>query len=255
MPEPAAQGHRARLNESGAGAPGPVEPTLPELLSAGWRRTGPLGRIAGVAAAVALLCVALWLLFGRGGGEFSYEGPDAPSFSLAWGEDLYLSNAGSGGSALIRLDNNTVTPGNEQSVSIAAMRFDQRSEEPLPGLALEAERVAERIPRGGRVVLEGRTLLAVDRGPEAYQLAYTAPARGGSILIGKHLLVPDPDRPGEGVRIEIKEFTNDPRVVEKVEQAPAGFFLNWPIQLLLEDSASVRTAESLEEPLRSFAFG
>ncbi len=103
-------------------------------------------------------------------------------------------------------------------------------------------------------VLEGRTLLAVDRGPEAYQLAFTAPAGGDSIVIGKDLLVPDPDRPGEGVRIEISETTDDPRVIEKVTEAPTGFFLNWPIQLLLEDAASVRTAESLEEPLRTFSF-
>ena len=40
-----------------------------------------------------------------------------------------------------------------------------------------------------------------------------------------------------------------------VDEAPAGFFLNWPIQLLLEDAASVRTEEDLEEPLRSFEFG
>lgn len=254
MPEPAAQGHRARLSEPGAGGAAAVEPTLPELLRRGWRRAGLAGRIAGIAAAIVVLAIALWLLLGRGG-SFSYDGPDAPPFSLSWGEDLSVSNAGSGGQALIRLRNDDVAPGNEQSVSIAPMPFERRGGEPLPGLALEAERVAERLPRGGRVVLEGRTLLAVDRGPEAYQLAYTAPARGDSIAIGKHLLVPDPDRPGEGVRIEIREYTDDPRVIEKVERAPAGFFLNWPIQLLLEDAASIRTSENLEQPLRTFEFG
>ena len=74
-------------------------------------------------------------------------------------------------------------------------------------------------------------------------------------MIGKRFLVPDPDRPGEGVAIEIGERTTNPRIAEKVKEAPAGFFLNWPIQLLLEDAASVRTGEALEAPLRSFAFG
>jgi hypothetical protein len=130
--------------------------------------------------------------------------------------------------------------------------------EPLPALAIAADREGREIEgelAGARIVLEGRTLLAVDRGPEAYQLAFTAPEDDGSILIGKHFLVPDPDRPGEGLRIEISERTDDPRVIEKLDEAPAGFFLNWPIQLLLEDAASVRTEEGLEEPLRSFSFG
>jgi hypothetical protein len=149
------------------------------------------------------------------------------------------------GKELLRLESDTET------LTIEPLELDAGAEEPLPELALDAARTAS--PE--RVVLEGRTELAVDRGPEAYQVAFAGPAGEGSVLIGKTLLVPDPDRPGEGVVIEITELTDDPRVAEKVEEAPAGFFLNWPIQLLLEDAASVRTEEGLEEPLRSFAFG
>lgn len=242
MPQPAAEGDRARrLNEARAGGPTAVEPTLPELLRDGWRRAGRAGRVAGIAAAILLLGFALWLLFGRGGGSYSYDGPDAPPFSISWTE---LDEVDPAEGELLRLESG------DSELAIEPLRFDQHADEPLPGLALEAGE-----PPRGRTVLEGRTLLAVDRGPEAYQLAYTAPAGEGSIVIGKRFLVPDPDRSGEGVTIEISETTDDPRVIEKVAEAPAGFFLNWPIQLLLEDAASVRTAESLEEPLRSFSFG
>jgi hypothetical protein len=241
VPEPAAEGDRAGgLNEARTGGAPAAEPTLPELLRDGWRRAGVGRRIAGIAAAALLLALALWLLFGRGGGSFSYDGPEAPPFSISWTE---LDQVDPGEGELLRL------AGDGSELAIAPLRFDQRADEPLPGLALEAERASNR-----RTVLEGRTLLAVDRGPEAYQLAYAAPAGDGSIVVGKRFLVPDPDRPGEGVQIEIGETTDDPRVIEKVTEAPAGFFLNWPIQLLLEDAASVRTSESLEEPLRSFSF-
>ncbi len=108
-----------------------------------------------------------------------------------------------------------------------------------------------------RVVLEGRTELAVDRGPEAYQLAYvTAPTvRTAASLVGSASSSPTPTGRGRASRSRSAERTTNPRVAEKVADAPAGFFLNWPIQLLLEDAASVRTGEGLEEPLRSFAFG
>jgi hypothetical protein len=251
MPEPAAEGHRARLSDAGAGGTAPAEPTLPELLARGWRRAGPLGRAAGVVGAIALLAVLAWLLFGRGGGSFSYDGPDAPPFSLSWTE---LERVDPAEGELLRLESDR---GEELAVAPLAFRQASPDAEPLPTLAIEAQRtvgaVAERY-EGARILLEGRTELAVDRGPEAYQLAFVAPAEEGGIVIGKRYLVPDDDRPGEGVELVISERTDDPAVIEKVEQAPAGFFLNWPIQLLLEDAASVRTEEGLEEPLRSFSF-
>lgn len=242
MPEPAAQGDRARrLNEARAGGAPAVEPTLPELLRDGWRRAGAAGRAAMIAAAVLLVALVAWLLLGRGGGSFSYDGPDAPPFSISWTE---LERVDPVGDELLRLESG------DSELAIAPLRFDQHADEPLPELALDASSASD-----APATLEGRTLLAVDRGPEAYQLAYSQPAGEGEITVRKRLLVPDPDRPGTGVRIEIAETVDDPRVAEKVAEAPAGFFLNWPIQLLLEDAASVRTEEGLEEPLRSFSFG
>jgi hypothetical protein len=253
VPEPAAEGDRARrLNEAGAGGAAPAEPTLPELLARGWRRAGLAGRIAGAVLALLLLALALWLLFGRGGGSFSYDGPEAPPFSLSWTE---LERVDPAEGELLRLESER-----GEALAVSPLRFEPAAddEEPLPVLGIEAERRAGEIRAehpGARVVLEGRTELAVDRGPEAYQLAFVAPVANGEIVIGKRFLVPDEDEPGEGVEIWISERTDDPAVIEKVERAPAGFFLNWPIQLLLEDAASVRTEEGLEEPLRSFSFG
>jgi hypothetical protein len=253
VPEPAAEGDRARrLNQARAGGTPAVEPTLPELLARGWRRAGAAGRIAGIAVATLLLGLVLWLLIGRGGGSFSYDGPEAPPFSLSWTE---LDRVDPAEGELVRLEGDA---GEELIVRPLAYEAAGEGGEPLPRLAIDAERTAGEIRTehaGARVVIEGRTELAIDRGPEAYQLAFVAPSGEEGIQIGKRYLVPDPDRPGEGVEIEISERTDDPRVIEKVERAPAGFFLNWPIQLLLEDAASVRTAETLEEPLRSFAFG
>jgi hypothetical protein len=253
VPEPAAEGDRARrLNEAGAGGAAPAEPTLPELLARGWRRAGLAGRIAGAVLALLLLALALWLLFGRGGGSFSYDGPEAPPFSLSWTE---LERVDPAEGELLRLESES---GEELAVEPLEFEVAGPDAEPLPTLALEAGRAASEIERGfpgARIVLEGRTELAVDQGPEAYQLAFTAPVGEDEIVIGKRFFVPDPNRPGEGVQITIGERTDDPRVIEKVEEAPAGFFLNWPIQLLLEDAASVRTEEGLEEPLRSFEFG
>jgi len=219
------------------------EPTLPELL-----RAGRYGRVTGVLMAVLAAVVVAFLLLNRGE-SFSYDGAEAPPFSISWGE---LDRADAAEGELLRLQSEA------QKLTVRPLEFDSgEGEEPLPALALAAEQAREEIEQeypGARVVLEGRTELAVDRGPEAYQLAFAAPAGGGAIVIGKRLLVPDPDRPGKGVEIEISERTRKQAVIEKVERAPAGFFGNWPIQLLLEDAASVRTEESLEEPLRSFRF-
>lgn len=248
MPEPAAQGHRARLTARRAEPAAGLEPTLPELL-----RSSRLGRAIGLVLVVLVLALAALFLFGRGGGSFSYEGSEAPPFSISWGGELkqvrpltgdLLSLRGQDGELAIR-----PLPPAALSAGDAA--------EPLAELGLEAERQRGRIEAlpGAHVVLEGRTELAVDRGPEAYQLGVVVPRKDGSVLIGKRFFVPDPDRPGDGVQIEITEATSNPRVIEKVERAPAGFFANWPIQLLLEDAVSVRTEEALEEPLRSFEFG
>jgi hypothetical protein len=253
VPQPAAEGDRARrLNDARAGAPPPVEPTLPELLRSAWRRSGGYGRAALLLLALAVLALAAWLVFGRGGGSFSYDGPEAPPFSLSWTE-LEVADSVEGG--LLRLESES-----GEALAVEPLEFEVAGPdaEPLPPLALRADHAASEIERlfpGARIVIEGRTLLAVDRGPEAYQLAFTAPVGEDEIVIGKRFLVPDSDRPGEGIQITISERTDDPRVIEKVEEAPAGFFLNWPIQLLLEDAASVRTEEGLEEPLRSFEFG
>jgi hypothetical protein len=201
--------------------------------------------------ALAVVAFVAWLLLGRGGDSFSYSGSDAPPFSLSWSE-LEREQASPG--ALLALESDA-----GERLVVRPLEFDpgEAGTEPLPGLAIEADRVADEVAAapGARVVLEGRTKLAVDRGPEAYQLAFTAPSNDGAIVIGKVFLVPDPDREGEGVQIEISERTTNPRIAEKVDEAPAGFFLNWPIQLLLEDAASVRTEQGLEEPLQSFAFG
>ena len=246
MPEPAAQGHRARLTARRAEPAVGLEPTLPELL-----RSSRLGRAIGIGLIVLLLALAALFLLGRGA-SFAYDGPDAPPFSISWSE---LDRATAGPGALLELE----SPKREElTISPLDLGTAPPQDEPLPALALTARREALEIQAahpGARVVLEGRTLLAVDRGPEAYQLAFTALAGDGGIVIGKRFLVPDPDRPGEGIQIEITEVTSNPRVIEKVERAPAGFFANWPIQLLLEDAVSVRTEEALEEPLRSFEFG
>ncbi|HEX6115794.1 MAG TPA: hypothetical protein VFY99_01755 [Solirubrobacterales bacterium] len=250
MPDAPPQGHRAGGLTA---APGRAsEPTLPELLRAAWRRSGRLGRAALVLLALAILAVAAWLLLGRGGDSFAYSGPEAPPFSISWSE---LDRAEAPPGALLALGD---AGGETLTVRPLETAAGDGGEEPLPGLALAADDAAARIADahpGARIVLEGRTELAVDRGPEAYQLAFTAPGDGDGIVIGKALLVPDPDDPGRGVEIEIAERTTSARVAEKVGEAPAGFFLNWPIQLLLEDAASVRTSEAFEEPLRSFAFG
>lgn len=217
------------------------EPTLFELVASAWRRREWGARAALVAVGVIAIAFAAWLVLGRGGGSFAYDGAEAPPFSISWGE---LERVEPGPGELLRLE------GDSESLAIRPLELEGES---LAELALEARAGLE--PRA-RIAVEGRTELAVDRGPEAYQVAYVAPAEpGAAIEIGKALFVPDPDRPGEGVRIDIAERTGDARVIEKVAQAPAGFFLNWPIQLLLEDAASVRTAEGLEEPLRSFSFG
>jgi hypothetical protein len=259
--QPAAEGDRARhLNEARAGAAPPVEPTLPELLARAWWRAGVPGRLAGIAVAVALVALAIWLAFGRGGGSFSYDGPEAPSFSLSWGSEMERTDPS--GEELFRLESEGFSSsGLGQYLAITPLPAGaippEAEDEPLPALALAAEETIRGVEGygSGRLVLEGRTELAVDRGPEAYQMAFASPVHDGWIFLVKRILVPDPDRPGEGVEIEIGELTNEPRVIEKVDEAPAGFFLNWPIQLLLEDAASVRTEEGLEEPLRSFAFG
>jgi hypothetical protein len=241
MPDPAPQGDRAR--ELSASAPARAsEPTLPELLAGAWRRSGRAGRAALVGLGLVAVAFAAWLVFGRGGDSFAYDGEEAPPFSISWSE---MEQVDPQGKELLRLESDTET------LTVEPLDLDASADEPLPELALDAAVAGS--PE--HVVLEGRTKLAVDRGPEAYQVAFAGPAGGDSVLIGKTLLVPDPDRPGQGVVIEITELTDDPRVAEKVEGAPAGFFLNWPIQLLLEDAASVRTEEGLEEPLRSFAFG
>ena len=169
---------------------------------------------------------------------------------MSWGEGMEEVDAAP--PALFAL----ASPGGE-SLRVDPLRFEASGDEPLPALAIAADGSRKEIERsfpGARVAMEGWTELAVDRGPEAYQLAFSAPAGEDGIVIGKRLLVPDPDRPGEGVEIEIIERTDKAGVIEKVEQAPAGFFGNWPIQLLLEDAASVRTEESLEQPLRTFSF-
>ena len=254
MPHAPPQGHRAGGLTA---APGRAsEPTLPELLRSAWRRSGRLGRATLVLLVLAAVAFVAWLVFGRGGDSFSYDGDEAPPFSVSWGSDMERTPGSD--IDLLRIATPGIESGDGQYMAIQELPPNAieaaRAEEPLPGLAIAASPKAGQDPR---VVLEGRAKLAVDRGPEAYQTAVVGPAgfdREG-ILIAKRFLVPDPDRPGEGVAIEIGEITTNPRVAEKVKEAPAGFFLNWPIQLLLEDAASVRTGEALEEPLRSFAFG
>ena len=218
------------------------EPTLPELL-----RSSRFGRAIGAVLIVLAIGLVALFVFGRGD-SFSYEGSDAPRFSISWGGELEQVDAGARQGALLVLE------GEHESLSIRPLDGGESLSE--LGIAADASRseIESEYP-GARVVLEGRTELAVDRGPDAYQLGFTAPAGEDGIVIGKRFLVPDPDRPGEGVEIEIAERTSNPRVIEKVADAPAGFFGNWPIQLLLEDAASVRTEEGLEKPLRSFEFG
>jgi hypothetical protein len=246
----------AEQDHSMLGAKRDPEPVLPELLRSAWRRSGIAVRVALVLLVVAAVAIAAWLAFGRGGGSFTYEGGEAPPFSLTWGSEM--ERIESGENDLLRLATPGVEDGDGQYLAVQPLpptaAEAAKEDEPLPGLAIAA---GEGLGDDARVVLEGRTELAVDRGPEAYQVAFTGPAGfdQDGILIAKRFLVPDPDRPGEGVAIEIGEVTTNPRVAEKVEDAPAGFFLNWPIQLLLEDAASVRTGEGLEQPLRSFAFG
>lgn len=254
MPDPSPQGDRARELSSAAPAraaePGSAErdpePTLPELLSGAWRRSGGVGRAALVALGLLMLAFAAWLVFGRGGDSFAYDGDEAPPFSIAWSE---LEETEPAPGELLRLESAT------ESLTVDPLEQPADTFAELGLAADEAGAEIEARGSGARIVLEGRTKLAVDRGPEAYQLAFVTPEGEDSIEVGKRFLVPDPDRPGEGVQIEITESTGNPRVVQKVEEAPAGFFANWPIQLLLEDAASVRTEEGLEEPLRSFAFG
>lgn len=256
MPDPPPQGHRAGGLTAVPGRAS--EPTLPELLRSAWRRFGPWGRAALALAVLAAVAVVLWLLLGRGGGSFTHDGGDgAAPFSVSWGPEL--ERVPGSEIDILRL----ASPGIEDGdgVYFAVQQFPENAaeaaeaDEPLPGLAIAAKPNAR--PADPRIVLEGRTELAVDRGPEAYQTAIVGDAgfdREG-ILIAKRFLVPDPDRPGEGVAIEIGEVTTNPRTAEKVEEAPTGFFLNWPIQILLEAEASVRTGEGLEQPLRSFSFG
>lgn len=245
MPAPPAEGDRAgELSRSEAGGAAAPEPTLPELL-----RAGRSGRIVAVALALLAAALLVFFLIG-GGGSFSYAGEEAPPFSVSWGEEM--EEVDSAPPALFAL----ASDGGE-SLRINSLSFETDGGEPLPRLAIAAERSRTEIEAahpGARVLVEGWTELAVDRGPEAYQLAFAAPTGDDGILIGKRLLVPDPNRPGEGVEIEITERTTKTPVIEKVERAPAGFFANWPIQLLLEDAVSVRTEESLEQPLRTFRF-
>ena len=255
MSDPAAQSHRSGGLTAAAGGAGEraPEPTLPELV-----RSSRFGPAIAVGIALVLVAVVALLLVGRGEG-FSYSGDEAPPFSVAWGSEM--ERVGPSGDELVRLEGSdgeartyfAVSPLPDGAIPAAA------EDEPLPALALAAGADARSRTAGGdsRVALEGRTELAVDRGPDAYQTAFVADEDGADdgVLIVKRFLVPDPDRPGEGVAIEIGEATSSARVAEKVADAPAGFFLNWPIQLLLEDAASVRTADGLEEPLRSFEFG
>jgi hypothetical protein len=192
-----------------------------------------------------------WLLLGRGGDSFSYDGEEAAPFSISWGSEMERIPGGE--QDILRIASPGIEDGDGQYLAVQPLPPDALEaageDEPLPGLAIAAQAKAP------EVVLQGATELAVDRGPEAYQTAFVTRDADGTLLIGKRYLVPDPDRPGEGVAIEIGERTTNERVAEKVKEAPAGFFLNWPIQLLLEDAASVRTGEGLEQPLRSFAFG
>ena len=245
MPDPSPQGDRARDLSAPAPARG-TEPSLPELLSGAWRRSGRPGRVALVALGLLVVAFAVWLVLGRDGESFAYAGDEAPPFSISWSE---LEEAEAAPGELLRLESATET------LVVSPLAEPAGSSAELGLAAVEAADEIEARGSGTRVVLEGATKLAVDRGPEAYQLAFVTPEDDGAIQIGKRFLVPDPDRSGEGVQIEITETTGDARVEQKVEEAPAGFFGNWPIQLLLEDAASVRTEEGLEEPLRSFAFG
>jgi hypothetical protein len=216
---------------------------------------GVVAAVVVVGAAAGLLVAARW-----GGDSYSYSGPAAPPFSLSWGE---LNRVDAPAADLLRLESHD---GGKlvQSLAVRPLEIEglpAGEAEPLPWLGLASDRARGEIASerpGARIVLEGPTELAVDRGPRAYQLAFVAPApeavAGGGIWFGKRLLVPDPDRSGQGIEIEIAERTSRPAVIRKLARAPSGFFLNWPVQLLLEDAASVRTRDGLEKPLRSFQF-
>jgi hypothetical protein len=216
--------------------------------------------------AIALAGLVYVLDLGPGGGSFTYEGPAAPAFEISWDE---LEEVEPSGQELLRLERA------EEGLLVQRLRilplkdaldvgylltFEGGGEQgsALALFALFADRaraVIEREHPGARVVLEGLGRLEIRGGLEAYQLAFTAPAEGGGLLLGKLLLVPeDADASIRGVAIEILERTSDEAVIERATRAPATFFFNWPSPALLEDEAAVQTERGLEEALRSFDF-
>jgi hypothetical protein len=204
--------------------------------------------------AFAVLAVAAGLLVVPSllrGESFSYDGGEAAPFSLSYdgleeveprrGELLRLH--GRDGEAELEL---FVEP-LPASVGLA----DLDRSDALAELALER---AHPDLDPTKISVEGRTLVGLDRGPRAHQIAYGDTADGVSV-IGKLLFVPPPngsDR--DGVVIGVVERTTNETVAVKLEEARTGLLLNWPIQIYLESEVSVRTSDSLEEPLQSFGW-
>jgi hypothetical protein len=264
--DPAPQGDRPRRLSStgGSEAPGtragPGEGERP----GGWRPASIAPRALAVLIAIA---GAVYLLgLAPGGGSFTYEGPEAPAFEISWDE---LEEVEPGPYELLRLERTEdgellqrlrilPLPAAFDAGYLLTFEGGGEPESSLAQLALLADEAGAAIERehpGARVVLEGLGRLEIRGGREAYQLAFTAPAPEGGLLLGKLLLVPeDADASARGVAIEVVERTTDEAVIERAETAPATFFFNWPSPALLEDEAAVQTARGLEEPLRSFDF-
>jgi hypothetical protein len=211
-----------------------------------------------VAAIVAIVAIDAYLLLRSSDESFSYDGPEAPAFSFSYDELERIRPRGE--DELVRLEKVSRGGEFEAQLTVQPLSFEA-SDEPVGGtLPLAADRFTARAKRelpGYRLLEEGRTRLEVAHGIEAYQLGFVAktPAYPGSILVGKTYLIPEEGkRVDRGVALTIEQRTRDRKTLDAVREAPAGFFLNWPIRFWLQLATAVDEHTPLEEPLKSFAF-
>jgi hypothetical protein len=215
-------------------------------------------RVGLVLALAALVAAAIYLVVRGSGDRFSYDGDEAPAFSFSYDD---LDRVEPRGDELVRLESTGPDGSLEERLTAEPLEFEPSSEPVGGSLPLASDRFARRSERelaGFRLLEEGRTRLEITSGIEAYQLGYVAKVQRGEegILIGKTYLIPeDADGARRGIALTLLQRTDDRKIRDAVREAPAGFFLNWPIRFWLQLATAVETPTPLERPVKSFEFG